>query len=277
MSSPEKTIGHKIAQLPTRAGVGGPDRSRHDRPGRKRMTLPTILALFLAALPFSSAAAERERLLVFTKTAAYRHDSIPAAVAAMRKLAGAHGIEVEHSEDAALFIEDRLSRFKAVAFVNTSGNVLGADEQRAFEAFVAKGGGYLGVHAAADTGYDWPWYGELLGAWFKSHPPGLQTGTVRFLRPLGGTSPVAWRVTDEFYDFRNPPPREAAVVALLDESTYQGGGMGAHHPIAWCRQVQGGRSWYTGLGHRPELYLDEVFLAHLEKGLRYAVSRSDEC
>jgi type 1 glutamine amidotransferase len=105
----------------------------------------------------------------------------------------------------------------------------------------------------------------------------LQTGTVRFLRPLGGTSPVEWRITGEFYNFRTRPPRNVSVVAVLDESTYEGGDMGPDHPISWCRRVQGGRSWYTGLGHRPELYLDEVFLAHLVKGLHYVLSQSEEC
>jgi uncharacterized protein len=235
-----------------------------------------ILSVLVAALPPWTALADGDRMLVFTKTAGYRHDSIPAAVEAIRRLATSHTITVDHSEDAAVFRADSLSRFEAVAFVNTSGNVLAPDEQRAFEDFIAKGGGFLGVHSAADTGYDWPWYGELVGAWFKSHPPGLQSGVVRFARPLRPL-PTAWRVTDEFYNFRNLPNQGALPIALLDESTYEGGEMGANHPIAWCRTVHGGRSWYTGLGHRPELYRDAVFLAHLEKGLRYAMSRSEEC
>ena len=144
-------------------------------------------------------------------------------------------------------------------------------------AFIAVGGGYLGVHSAADTGYGWPWYGRLVGAWFKNHPPDLQTGTVRFSRPLREGWPAAWRVTDEFYNFRSRPDGEAAVIARLDESTYEGGEMGGDHPISWCRTIDGGRSWYTGLGHRPELFLDPVFLAHLEKGVLFAMSRSEEC
>jgi uncharacterized protein len=241
------------------------------------MSWTKILFVFLVVVPLSSARAEVDRMLIFTKTAGYRHDSIPAAVAAIRTLATRHGIGVDHTEDATIFREDRLLPFKAVAFVNTTGNVLAGDEQRALEAFVAKGGGFLGIHAAADTGYDWPWYGQLLGAWFKSHPPGLQTGTVHFARPLGLELPRAWRVTDEFYNFRSPPRREAVVVAFLDEKTYEGGEMGTDHPISWCQLINGGRSWYTGLGHRAELFQDEVFLAHLEKGLRYVVSRSEDC
>jgi type 1 glutamine amidotransferase len=236
-----------------------------------------LLSVLAGALPTQPASASGERMLVFTKTVGYRHDSIPAAIAAVRGLAARHGIGVDHTEDAAMFRRENLSSFKAVAFVNTTGNVLDGEQQRAFEAFVAAGGGYLGVHSAADTGYDWPWYGQLLGAWFKSHPPGLQAGLVRFARPLGGSWPAAWHVQDEFYNFRARPSREAIVTARLDESTYRGGEMGADHPISWCQKIHGGRSWYTGLGHRPELYADAVFLAHLEKGVLYAMSRSEDC
>ncbi len=244
------------------------------RLGRSVRALPFALAGLLAMQP---ASAEPARILVFTKTVGYRHDSIPAAVAAMRMIAARHGIEIDHTEDAAMFRGDSLSSFKAVAFVNTTGDVLDDEQQRALEAFVESGGGYLGVHSAADTEYDWPWYGELVGAWFKSHPPGPQTGTVTFARPLGAGAPLVWPVTDEFYNFRSPPSGEATRIAFLDESTYSGGEMGLDHPIAWCRTVQGRRAWYTGLGHRAELFADATFLAHLEKGVLHAVSRSDEC
>ena len=130
----------------------------------------------LAGALLAQPAAAADRLLVFTKTEGYRHDSIPAAVEAIRGLAARHGLAVDHTEDAAMFRGDVLSAFKAVAFVNTTGDVLDGEQRRAFEAFVAAGGGWLGLHSAADTGYDWPWYGKLVGAWFKSHPPGLQTG-----------------------------------------------------------------------------------------------------
>jgi cytochrome c len=123
-----------------------------------------LLSALAGWLPTQSASADGERMLVFTKTVGYRHDSIPAAIAAIRTLAARHGIEIDHTEDAATFHRDKLSGFKVVAFVNTTGNVLDGEQQRAFEAFVAGGGGYLGVHSAADTGYDWPWYGDLVGA-----------------------------------------------------------------------------------------------------------------
>jgi uncharacterized protein len=233
-------------------------------------------ALFLVIVGSSGAPEARaERVLVFTKTAEFRHESIPAAVAALRGLAERHDLAVDHTEDAAAFSDGKLGRYRVVVFANTTGDVLGDAEQRAFEAYIAGGGGYLGLHAAADTEYGWPWYGALVGAYFQSHPPGLQTGTVSFARPVGGRG--RWRVTDEFYNFRTNPRPRVTVIATLDERTYRGGEMGADHPIAWCQTVAGGRSWYTGLGHRPELYADPTFIGHLERGLLFAADRSDGC
>jgi uncharacterized protein len=232
------------------------------------------LCLAIAGSP-APLEAQAERVLVFTKTAGFRHESIPAAVAALRGLAERHGLAVDHTEDAAAFGEGNLTRYRAVVFANTTGDVLDDAEQRAFEGYIAAGGGYLGIHAAADTEYGWPWYGALVGAYFQSHPPGLQTGAVSFMRPVAGRG--RWRVTDEFYNFRTNPRPRVTVIATLDERTYRGGEMGADHPIAWCQTVAGGRSWYTGLGHRPELYADPTFIGHLERGLLFAADRSDGC
>ncbi len=233
-------------------------------------------ALFLAIAGSSAVPeAHTERVLVFTKTAGFRHESIPAAVAALRGLAERHDLAVDHTEDAAAFSDGNLRRYRAVVFANTTGDVLGAAEQRAFEGYIAAGGGYLGIHAAADTEYGWPWYGALVGAYFQSHPPGLQTGTVAFVSPEGGGR--RWRVTDEFYTFRRNPRPRVEVIATLDERSYGGGGMGADHPIAWCQTIAGGRSWYTGLGHRRELYADPTFIGHLERGLLFAAGYAGRC
>ena len=219
--------------------------------------------------------AQAERVLVFTKTAGFRHESIPAAVAALRGLAARHGLADDHTDDAAAFSAGNLSRYRAVIFANATGDVLDAAGQRALEGYIAGGGGYLGIHAAAAAEYGWPWYGALVGAYFRSHPPGPRTGTVALARPDGGWR--QWRVTDEFYNYHSNPRPRVTVIATLDERTYDGGEMGADHPIAWCRSVAGGRSWYTGLGHFPELYADPTFVGHLERGLLFAVARSDGC
>ncbi|WP_345776274.1 ThuA domain-containing protein [Luteimonas salinisoli] len=215
-------------------------------------------------------------MLVFTATRGWRHDSIPQAVATLRALAGEAGLRFAHTEDPALFAAAELARYRVVVFANTTRDVLDETQQTALQAFVRAGGGFMGVHSAADTEHDWPWYGELVGAWFDSHPPGLQTARVRFVDPPEAVD-GAWRVTDEFYNFKRNPRDRVHVIATLASGDYAGGTMGADHPIAWCREFDGGRSWYTGLGHDPALYADPIFRAHLARGLRYAAGAADDC
>jgi type 1 glutamine amidotransferase len=244
-----------------------------------RLIIPTLLiALLSPALCVEAAATQPQpRVLVFSKTAGFRHDSIPTTVAALQRLGAQEGLAVDHSEDAGDFNDKNLRRYRAVIFASTTGDVLDAAQQAAMENFVRAGGGYMGVHAAADTEYDWPWYGQLVGAWFKSHPPGLQTTKVVFEHAGIPTDAPAWTVTDEIYNYRSNPRSVVQVTATVDERDYQGGTMGADHPIAWCHSYDGGRAWYTGLGHEIKLYADPQFEAQLKRGLRYTVRLADEC
>lgn len=219
----------------------------------------------------------RGTVLVFTRTAGWRHDSIPAAVRTLGELAATEGLAMVHSEDPALFDDAGLARFDAVVFANTTGEVLAPEQQAAFERYLRAGGGYMGVHSAADTGHAWPWYGRLVGARFGNHPAGLQTTGVRFERGLGPGGIPHWEVTDELYNYHRNPRAEVTVIATVDESRYQGGRMGADHPIAWCHAALGGRAWYTGLGHAIALYDDPVFRAHLRDGLRHVTGSGDAC
>jgi type 1 glutamine amidotransferase len=222
-------------------------------------------------------ATESARILVFTRTAGFRHDSIPVAVDTLRALASEAGFSVEQSEDPALFRDDALWRYRAVVFASTTGDVLDAEQQVAFERYVRKGGGYVGVHAAADTEYDWPWYGELVGAWFVGHPPGLQDTGVTFEGDAAQASAQPWRVTDELYNYKRNPRSFVEVIATVDERDYNGGTMGSDHPIAWCHARFSGRAWYTGLGHTEAMYADPTYRAHLLRGLRYVTRRADDC
>lgn len=222
------------------------------------------------------AVAAPARVLVFTRTTGWRHDSIPTAVATLRALAAEAGMQVDHSEDPRLFADDTLRRYRAVVFASTTGDVLDDAQQAAFERYLRAGGGYLGVHAAADTEYDWPWYGALVGAWFLGHPPGLQRSRVRFEGDHAGLA-EGWRITDELYDYRRNPRGQVQVLATVDERDYAGGRMGADHPIAWCHGHDGGRAWYTGLGHDAAVYADPVFRAHLLRGLRHAAGQANRC
>lgn len=216
------------------------------------------------------------RMLVFTRTAGFRHDSIPAAVATLRELGAGLGWRVEPTEDAAAFSPKNLARYRLVVFANTTGDVLNEAQQAALRDFVERGGGFVGLHSAADTEYGWPWYGELVGAWFDSHPPGLQTTDVMFEgeRSLRTTR---WRITDELYNYRSNPRERVRVIATVDERGYAGGKMGRDHPIAWCRRIGAGRSWYTGLGHAQAMYADATFRAHALRGLRFAAGLSRDC
>ena len=233
-------------------------------------------ACLFALLTMAGSADAAERLLVFSKTDKFRHDSIPTAVRTVQELAAELQLHADHTEDAADFNDTHLARYRAVVFASTTGDVLDGPQQAALQRFVRAGGGYLGVHAASDTEYDWPWYGELVGAWFGGHPPGLQATMVQPERN-GRPQDAAWAVKDEIYNFRRNPRGHVQVLATVDEARYEGGRMGADHPIAWCRDFDGGRSWYTGLGHDPAVYALVPFRAQLRQGLRYVSRQSVQC
>ncbi|GAA2256258.1 ThuA domain-containing protein [Streptomyces amakusaensis] len=213
-----------------------------------------------------------KRVLVFSKTAGYRHDSIPTGITALKELGRTSNITVDSTETAGQFTTSNLARYDAVVFLSTTGNVLNAAQQQAFENYITTGGAYLGVHAAADTEYDWPFYGELVGAYFSSHPR-IQPATVRVedhSHPATQHLGQEWQRTDEWYNYAANPRDRTRVLATLDETTYEGGTMNGDHPIAWCQTYQGGRSFYTGGGHTKTSYAEPDFRQHLLGALRYA-------
>jgi type 1 glutamine amidotransferase len=260
------------------AATGEPRRARAFR---LALTAASGLLLCAAALPPQSAPVqegprdggrEGESVLVFSKTAGFRHDSIPDGVAALQQLGAEAGFTVDATEDAGVFTAERLAAYDAVVFLSTTGDVLDESQQAAFEGYIENGGGYMGVHAAADTEYDWPWYGGLVGAWFDSHPL-IQPATTEVedrAHPATAHLGTSWERTDEWYNYRASPRKDVHVLAALDEGSYTGGNMGEDHPIAWCHEYEGGRAFYTGGGHTRESYADGDFRAHLLGGLRWA-------
>jgi type 1 glutamine amidotransferase len=246
-----------------------------------RRRVPVLLCLLagMVAAATAAAAAHAEaagRVLIFTKTAGWRHDSIPTAVATLRRVSAEVGLVADHTEDAGAFTTANLARYRVVVFASTTGDVLDAKQQRAFEQFVERGGGFVGVHAAADTEYDWPWYGRLVGAYFLSHPPGLQATLVQPERD-GMRVGAAWPIRDELYNYRSNPRRQVRVIDTIDEARYAGGTMGKDHPISWCHAMKRGRSWYTGLGHDAAVYANANFLSRLRGGLRHAARLEASC
>ncbi|MFE9184519.1 ThuA domain-containing protein [Micromonospora haikouensis] len=226
------------------------------------------------AAPVAAAATDPFSVLVFSKTAAFRHDAIPAGIAAIQKLGVDNGFTVDTTEDGAAFNDANLAKYQAVIWLSTTGDVLNADQQAAFERYIKAGGGYAGVHAASDTEYDWPWYGKLVGAYFNNHPANQQA-TVKVedhAHPSTATLPDKWSRFDEWYNFRTNPRANVHVLASLDEKSYTpgSGAMGADHPTAWCQDYDGGRAWYTGGGHTQQSYQEPEFLTHLLGGIRTA-------
>lgn len=212
---------------------------------------------------------------MFTETAGYRHGSIPAGVEALRGITGDAGLDMAVAATSGVFTDDGLAGYDAVVFLNTTGDVLDPDQQAAFERYVAAGGGFLGVHAAADAEYEWPWYGRHLGGYFAGHPA-VQEGVVRVVapdHPAAAGVPDPWTVEDEFYSFRDVRS-DLDVVLELDEATYDLGAapsMGERHPISWSHDDGGGRAFYTGLGHTDEMFADPVFRGHLAAALDWVV------
>jgi len=209
--------------------------------------------------------------LLFTKTTGYRHKSIPAGIAAVEALGEQSGFRVDATESASAFTDANLARYRVVVFLNTTGDVLDSSEQGAFERFIRRGGGFVGIHSATDTEYDWPWYGRLVGAYFQSHPA-IQPAALVVDRGDASTAhlPVRWVRTDEWYNFQDGSWEPVQVLVRLDETSYSGGKMGANHPVTWHHSFDGGRAWYTALGHTEESYAEPEFLQHLLGGIRWA-------
>ncbi|WP_025764759.1 ThuA domain-containing protein [Dyadobacter tibetensis] len=239
----------------------------------------TIL-LFLVLGTAIGAHAQQFKALLFTRTAGFHHQSIHEGVAGVRQLAQRHNFSVDWQESPGVFNEKQLKNYDVVIFLNTTGDVLNAEQQTAFEKFIQSGKGWVGVHAAADTEYDWDWYTRMVGMMFNTHPaqqtayldvvdnnfPGLERFPKRML----------W--TDEWYEYQKPyKSNYLKFLITLDEKTYnpktsKGTGMGDVHPIAWYHAFDGGRAFYTGLGHIGLVYSDQSFLDHLYGGIYWAAT-----
>jgi cytochrome c len=241
--------------------------------------LTALLGMSLDGSLAAESGDPRFTVLVFSKTTGFRHDSIAQGIAAIEALGAENGFAVETTEDAVRFSDAVLARYKVVVFLNTTGDVLDTGEKAAFEQYIRSGGGFVGIHSASDTEYGWPWYGRLVGTWFVSHPQ-IQRATIHIANPdhpsMKGL-PALWERTDEWYNFRRNPRGAVQILATLDEATYSGGAMGADHPISWCQTIDGGRSWYTAMGHTKESYDEPLFRLHLLGGIESAAGVAGSC
>lgn len=241
----------------------------------------TYLLVFIVTAALAGCSKSRPgkaKVLVFSKTAGFRHASIPAGIEAVKKLGTENNFDVDTTEDASKFTENNLRQYSAIIFLNTTGDVLNTAQEADFERYVQAGGGFVGIHAATDTEYDWAWYGKLVGAYFSDHPPGTAKAklTVTDKNHLSTKGlPDTWEHADEWYNFKNLNT-ETNVLMKVDESTYSGGKMGKDHPISWYHDYDGGRAFYTELGHTEESYKEANFLKHVLGGIQYAIGKNLE-
>ncbi len=215
-----------------------------------------------------------KRVLVFSKTAGFRHDSIPVGIAALKQLGTTNGFTVDATEDSALFTPNNLARYRAIVFLNPSGDILNASQRAAFQQFIQDGGGWAGIHnPIALTLEDWAWYSKLVCARYVSEistqPARLQVVNTTHDSTLGLPNP--WLFTTEAYNYDvNPKVNGAVVLVNLDETSLSGGTMGGDHPFSWYHAFDGGRMWYTVGGANTADYSDPNFLKHMLGGIRYA-------
>nr|WP_286942561.1 ThuA domain-containing protein [Allomuricauda sp.] len=216
-------------------------------------------------------------VLVFTKTAGYRHQSIEKGVKTLRELGRNNNFIALQTESGDDFNADNLKNYQLVVFLNTTMDVLDDDQQRAFENYIKSGGSFLGIHAAADTEYEWPWYGKLVGGYFNGHPnnPNVRKATIEVLdksHPSTAHLPDQWVRSDEWYNYKELNPN-MNVLMNLDEDSYEGGTNGDNHPIAWYHEFDGGRAYYTGGGHTDESFDEPEFRKHLLGAIEWCLGR----
>ena len=215
----------------------------------------------------------KPKILIFSKTAGFRHESIEAGKIALMKLGQASGFIVDTTENAELFNTKTLKNYSAVIFLNTTGNVLNKAQEKAFEDFIRSGKGFVGIHAAADTEFEWEWYGKMVGGYFHSHPE-IQEAKLEVIDNKNLSTrhlPEIWTRKDEWYNYKNLN-REVNVLIKLNTSSFSGSIHPNDHPIAWYHEYEGGKAWYTGLGHTRESYSDSLFLNHVLGGIKFVLS-----
>lgn len=218
----------------------------------------------ILALLFCSVLQAQQEVLVLTKTNGFRHSSIEKGVQTFKEIGAKHNWNITHSEDSLVFTKKNLDKIDLVIFLNTTGDIFGESQEKAFKNYMENGGRFFGIHAASDTEFEWEWFGKFIGGYFKSHP-NKQTATIHktTAHETVKAFPETMQRFDEWYNFYNLNP-DVTVTLSLDESSYEGGENGENHPYAWFQEVGDGLMYYTGGGHTEESYDEPGFRQHLE-------------
>jgi len=251
--------------------------------------MKNLLFTFISLVVFAFACTAQDKpafdkpvnVLVFSKTAGFRHESISSGLKMLYDQSKKQNWVITATENAGLFTDGFLSNFDVVVFLNPTGDAINAAGQTAFEKFMKSGKGFIGIHAAADCEYDWPFYGNLVGGYFKTHPAS-QEATVVFeksdhpaMKPFKGMK--SYTTFDEWYTFKANPRPNVNVLATLDEKSIKkfdndNFRMG-DHPIIWWSEKDGIRSFYTGFGHTHEAFQDKLIIEHITNAVNWAVRR----
>ncbi|WP_188149579.1 ThuA domain-containing protein [Teredinibacter waterburyi] len=244
---------------------------------------PSVFFTLAIGLTSINAFAEQFNVLLFTKTDGFHHTSINQAVTAMEQLSDKHHFKVDWHEDASQINDENLKQYDVIMFLLTTGNILNDEQQAAMERFIQSGKGFVGVHSASDTEYDWDWYTKMVGRTFHIHPV-IQTAELSVIsRKFPGLERMPNKLlwTDEWYEFGAERSDDLNYILSIDESTYDpkadwgrvaGDGMGKFHPVAWYHNYDGGRAFYSALGHMGSTYSDTLFLEHVYGGIYWAAT-----
>lgn len=245
--------------------------------------IPVFLLLFALILVFSSCQAQEKRVLIYTKNGeGYVHENIAASVAALEKICAGEGILTDVSDEPSVFTPENLARYDALVFSNSNNEGFDTEEQKkAFQEYIRGGGGFAAIHSANATARDWPWYWAMVGGKFIRHAPHQEFDVLvtDANHPSTAHLPARWTIKDEcYYSFQLNP--DIHVLLSADMTTiedkgkdeYPGETFGQQFPLCWCHEFEGGRQWYTALGHDPWFYEDALFAEHLRGGLLWVLS-----
>jgi uncharacterized protein len=238
----------------------------------KKIFTLIFLAIFLLAISAATRTDNKPTVLIFYKTNGYHHSCIPAGIAAIKKLGQDNGFSVDATDDSLSFTDNNLRHYSALIFLCPTGKVFGPDQEAALKNYIEQGGGWVGIHSATDCEYNWRWYNLLAGAYFKSHPAQQEAKLIITNKhhPATAEMPDTWIRKDEWYNFKDLNP-DITVLIKIDETSYKGGENGENHPMAWFHQFDGGRAFYTEMGHTEESWSDPVYLKHLLGGIEWAM------
>ncbi|MDJ1481159.1 ThuA domain-containing protein [Cytophagaceae bacterium YF14B1] len=243
--------------------------------------LPWQTPIFDTVRPADLGTIGSKGVLIFSKTNGFRHESIKKGIEAFQKAGKERGWDVRATENGAFFTDDYLKQFKVVVFLSTTGDILTPEQKKSFASFIENGGGYVGIHSACDTEYDWTWYDHLIGTHFRDHtlfpeqlPEAVLVTEIKD-HPATKHLPIHWKKSDEWYNFKQNVRGKGNIQVLLsvDESSYSASwpkAMGGDHPISWTNQINRGRMFYSALGHTEETFTDRYSFLHLVMGIEWA-------